>query len=427
MRNPVRRVASVAILVLVAGCASTGDEGATPTSVDPPAVVENSTSSSASSGSTTSSRSQPDTSAPAEETTTTETAAPPRPRLDRVELELVEVATLTQPVALAARFGSDDIYVVEQPGRIQRLDPDDEMRTILDISDEVSGGNEQGLLGLAFDHLGQDLYINYTDRAGATVVERLRLDADDTVSARETIIVVEQLRANHNGGHLAFGPDRQLYIGLGDGGGGGDPGRHGQDPTTLLGSMLRLDVSEDGEGYLIPGENPFVDAGADGRMEVFAWGLRNPWKYSFDPVTGDLWIGDVGQDRFEEVSVVRAADGGGRGANFGWNRMEGDQPFRDGTEPDDHVPPVVVYGQTGGRCSVTGGEVYRGSEITDLAGAYVFGDFCSGELFAVDAAEPETVTVLDVRVPEVTGFGVDNDGELYVMSRSGSVFRIVAA
>ncbi len=414
----------VALSVGLSACGSSGD-------LDSSAVVDSNQPTVVTTSSTTTTAAPPTSAEPADEvaptTSTASTTAPMelrRPELDRVELRLTEVAQLEKPIGMAARPGSDALYLVEQPGRIQRLDADGSVDEILDLGAEVSGGGEQGLLGLTFDDSGSRLYINYTDRAGTTIVQRLTLDGDE-VLVRETIVEVDQMRSNHNGGHLAFGPDGYLYIGLGDGGGGGDPGDHGQNPSTLLGSMLRIDVSGDGDGYVVPDTNPFVAGG--GAPEVFAWGLRNPWRYSFDPATGDLWIADVGQDLFEEVSVARAADGGGNGANFGWNEVEGNEPFGGGSIPSDHAGPIIVYGQSNGRCSVTGGEVYRGEAIPELAGAYVFGDFCSGELFAVDAAAPDQVTVLDAFVSQVASFGVDSDGELYALSRDGGVFRIEAA
>jgi glucose/arabinose dehydrogenase len=338
-------------------------------------------------------------------------------------LDLEPLVTLQRPVAVAADPQSRTLFVAEQGRQVVRLD-DGGATSVLDFRGELSSGNEQGLLGLAFSPDGAQLFTHHTDRAGDNVILRFDMvEGAPDPSTQVMVLRVPQLRSNHNGGHLAFGPDGNLWIGLGDGGGGGDPGDHGQNPGTLLGSMLRITPTDD--GYAIPAMNPFANGG-DGAPEVVMWGLRNPWRYSFDPATGDLWIGDVGQDRLEEVSVLRAADGGGIGANLGWNEMEGRDTYRRGIEPNDHHPPTVDYAQAGGRCSVTGGEVYRGAAIPQLVGAYVFGDFCSGELFALDSAldDPELL-VLDITVPEVTSFGVDADGELLVLSRTGTVSRIV--
>lgn len=366
------------------------------------------------------------TEAPTTSTTTTTTAAPEisSTPLDQVPLDLELVATLSQPIGLAARPGTNDIFVVEQAGRIVRL-PDGEADgadTTLDIRGTVTLGNEQGLLGLAFSADGQQLFVNFTDDRGNTNVARYDMSGNAADAAtREILLQVDQPRGNHNGGGLAFGSDGYLYIGMGDGGGGGDPGNHGQNPNTPHGAVLRIDVDTD-EGYRIPPDNPFVDGDSP---EVFVWGIRNAWRFGFDSVTDDLWIADVGQDRFEEVTVLRAADGGGNGANLGWNQTEGLETYRSGTIPDDHVAPVITYAH-GGRCSITGGEVYRGSAIPELYGTYVYGDFCSGEVFGYrvdDSASPEQLDVSNIS--ELSSFGLGSDGTLYVLSRTGGVFRIV--
>lgn len=353
----------------------------------------------------------------------TTTAMQPDAPIESIGLELELIASVTNPVAIAGRPGSPDLYVVEQRGRIVRLPNGvaEAADVAFDIRGSVSGGNEQGLLGLAFSPDGDELYVNYTDRAGDTIIARYDMvgPVSDPESA-EVLLTVDQPRGNHNGGQLAFGPDGYLYIGMGDGGGGGDPLGSGQNPDTLLGSILRIDVNTD-VGYAIPSGNPFA---AGPSPEIFIIGIRNAWRFGFDSATGDLWIGDVGQDRFEEVTVLRSGEMAG--ANLGWNEMEGLEPYRDGTEPEGHAGPIVAYAQTSGRCSVTGGEVYRGSDIPDLVGTYLYGDFCSGEVFGirVDGDEPSR---LDVPVvSELTSFGLDELGELLVLSRRGGVFRIVA-
>ncbi|MFT7476088.1 MAG: glucose/arabinose dehydrogenase [Verrucomicrobiales bacterium] len=268
------------------------------------------------------------------------------------------------------------------------------------------------------------LFINVTDRGGDTVISRFAMvDSVADVESEEVLLTIPQPRANHNGGQLAFGPDGYLYIGMGDGGGGGDPGDHGQNPKTLLGSILRIDV-DTAEGYIIPPDNPFSDGEAP---EVFVWGIRNAWRFGFDSVTGDLWIGDVGQDRFEEVTVLRAAEGSGNGANLGWNEAEGAEPYRGGTIPDDHVGPVIAYGHASDRCSITGGEVYRGDDIAELKGTYIYGDFCTGEVFGFRVDESTEPARLDLRaVSLLSSFGLDAAGEIYALSGSGGVFRIVS-
>lgn len=343
-------------------------------------------------------------------------------------LELVGEAR--SPVAIANRPGTADLYVAEQGGRVRRFEGGTGPASndiVLDLQGRVSGGSEQGLLGLVFSVDGERVYLHYTDRSGSSVIARYDMAANVAdVGTEEVLLVVAQPRNNHNGGHLAFGPDGFLYIGLGDGGGAGDPDRNGQNPATLLGSILRIDVSP-AEGYRIPSDNPFM--AGDGAPEAFVWGVRNPWRFSFDSATGDLWVADVGQDRFEEVTVLRAADGAGNGANMGWNELEGFEPFRGGTVPPGHVAPIATYAIASGRCAVTGGSVYRGSEIPSLVGTYVFGDFCSGELFGIDAAVDADGQMVSLDIPTVdqlSSFGVDEAGELYALSRAGGIFRIVA-
>lgn len=360
---------------------------------------------------------------PTTPTTSTPTTIPSVP-LEQVSLELELVATLRGPVGVAPRPGSADLYVIEQQGRLVRLPngSPDGADVSLDLRGTVSGGNEQGLLGVAFAADGETVFVNYTDRAGSTVIARFPMVGTiaDTERA-EVVLTIPQPRGNHNGGQLAFGPDGYLYIGTGDGGGGGDPELNGQDTNTQLGSILRIDVSGS-SGYTIPTDNPFVDGAAP---EVFIWGIRNAWRFGFDSATGDLWIGDVGQDRFEEVTVLRASDGGGNGANLGWNEVEGNEPFRSGTIPADHVAPVITYSHTSNRCSITGGEVYRGSAVPSLRGTYVYGDFCTGEIFGYrvdESAEPVRLGL--PAIDRLSSFGLDAEGELLVVSGGGGVYRV---
>ena len=395
----------------------TEDEAAVPetnatTTVEPTTTIEETTTTTATTTTTT--------------TTTTTVPEISTASLETVGLEVELVATLSRPVGIAPRPGSSDLFVIEQSGRIVRLPQGfaDGADTTLDLRGQLSGGNEQGLLGLAFDPAGERLYVNYTDGAGTTNIVRYDMAGNtaDAASA-EVLLAIEQPLANHNGGHLAFGPDGFLYIGMGDGGGGGDPFDHGQNPNTLHGAILRIDVS-DATGYSIPADNPFVDGAAP---EVFVWGIRNAWRFGFDSANGDLWIGDVGQNRFEEITVLRDADGGGNGANLGWNAFEGSEPFSGGDAPVGHVGPIVTYAHTGGRCSITGGEVYRGGDIPGLSGTYLYGDFCTGEVFGYRVDASATATRLDLpAISSVSSFGLDNGGVPYVISRTGGVFRIVA-
>ena len=300
------------------------------------------------------------------------------------------VSGLDRPLAVVeAGDGSGRLFVAEQGGRIRvvregQLRPD----PLLDISDRVlDGGSEQGLLGLAFSpRFVEDraLYVNYTDLDGDTVVARYRVRADDPERAdpasEEVVLTLAQPYSNHNGGHLLFGPGGMLWVGTGDGGSAGDPQGNAQDPQSLLGKMLRLDVSGGGKGYEIPDDNPFVgDSGT--RDEIWALGLRNPWRYAFDPVTGDLFIADVGQRQWEEIDVEGAASPGG--ANWGWNVMEGLHcDSSSGCDRTGLRLPAAEYPHSEG-CSVTGGVVVRGSGSPAVEGVYLFADFCSGRIWAL--------------------------------------------
>lgn len=354
--------------------------------------------------------------------------SPDGPVLADARIDLQQIADLEQPVALAVRPGNDALYVAEKVGRVVALrEGGGEPDVVLDITGEVSQGNEQGLLGLAFSPDGRFLYLNYTDVQGHThVTEFETLGEGFYLGSRRDVLFVPQPFPNHNGGNLAFGPDGYLYIGLGDGGSGGDPDGNGQSLQTLLGKMLRISPRpSEGDPYGIPSDNPFV--GQDGaRAEIWAYGLRNPWRYSFDRQTGDLWIGDVGQSEWEEIDVEPSASSGG--LNFGWDLFEGTVPYEGGSDDGDTVPPVYEY-PTGEGCAVTGGYVYRGEEIPELAGAYVYGDFCRGSLEAFvlrDGVATEQRPLGPV-VEGLASFGEDANGELYVLSLAGPVYRVVSA
>jgi glucose/arabinose dehydrogenase len=324
-------------------------------------------------------------------------------------LALITVARgLDSPVDLVAVPGSRDLAVVEKTGRVLllrngRIQP----RPLLDLRGQVSQGSEQGLLSIAFDpaYASDRLaYVDYTDLAGDTHVARL-----DTASGRlRTILGVHQPFANHNGGGLAFGPDGQLYVGMGDGGSEGDPQGNGQNRASLLGKILRLDVRQ-----------------PQPRPQLYAYGLRNPWRLSFDRATGDLWIGDVGQDRFEEVD--RLAAGTPPGSNLGWNAYEARSPYK--RQPIDRrrlVWPVTFYSHALG-CSISGGYVYRASAVPALRGRYVYGDFCSGRIWSigVHGGRPRLLDLPAVR--GLDSFGQDLDGELYAVTLDGRVLRFVTA
>jgi len=322
------------------------------------------------------------------------------------------------------------LFVVEKAGRIQIVDEQGRRaEPFLDIVDRVgSGGSEQGLLSVAFhpDYGNNGLfYVNYTNRNGDTVVSRYQVgeDPDRADPASEQILLnIGQPYQNHNGGQLQFGPDGYLYVGMGDGGSGGDPQNHGQNPATLLGALLRLDVDAGGEvGYAIPPDNPYV--GSDtGRNEVWAIGLRNPWRFSFDRETGDLYIADVGQNQYEEVNVAPA--GHAAPINYGWNIMEGLHCYGSDTcEQEGLYLPAVEYSHPEGGCSITGGYVYRGEQFPALSGNYFYGDFCTGRVWSFLSPDGEPRQVASVQ-GNITSFGQDALGELYLLTQQGQVYQI---
>lgn len=338
------------------------------------------------------------------------------------------------PIGLAPAPGGW-LIVNEQGGRAVALDPSNgETATTLDISDRTASGGERGLLGLVLhpDWPNDDrAFVHYSGSDGGTVLSEFHGSQADgappTLDPGSEVVLLTQAQpfGNHNGGQLAFGPDGQLWMALGDGGSGGDPLGSGQDPTTLLGSILRLDVSTAG-AYAIPDDNPFAD-GREGAREVYLFGLRNPWRFSFDAATGLLWIADVGQGAHEEVNRL---DPGDAGANLGWNTMEGAHCFqaRD-CSTDGLVLPVAEYGRDVG-CSVTGGHVYRGPAIDGLRGWYLMADYCSGRLMGVrsdtDASSVAAPLVLLETDARVSAIGADNRGELYVADlATGRISRIV--
>jgi glucose/arabinose dehydrogenase len=362
-----------------------------------------------------------------------------------VHLQLQKVVGgLDQPVGVtSAGDGTGRLFVIEQTGRIRIVENGKLLaQPFLDLHDKVSCCGERGLLGLAFEPgFGADathFFVDYTDPKGNTAVASVAVDPSNPdvadASSLAVILHVEQPFANHNGGGLAFGPDGDLYVALGDGGSGGDPQGNGQKTTTLLGKLLRLDVTSGSPdappAYTIPEDNPFPVGGAD-RAEIWAFGLRNPWRFSFDRQSGDLWIGDVGQGEWEEIDVGRASEGRGRGANYGWNVMEGRHCFAsDPCKQTDFVPPITEYDHSTGDCAVIGGYVYHGEAYPVLAGGYLFGDECSGRIRAIGAdgpAEQDPTILLDTNFT-LSSFGEDDDGELYVTDLAGgSVYRVTAS
>ncbi len=342
---------------------------------------------------------------------------------------------LVFPVDLTSPPGDSRLFVAEKAGRIRIIENGAVRPTpFLDISGQVgASGSEQGLLGLAFDPAyatNGRFVVNYTNLAGDTRISAFRVSADPNVAVaagEELILGVDQPFANHNGGQLAFGPDGHLYIGLGDGGDRGDPLKNGQSLATLLGKLLRIDL-RGGAPYAVPPDNPFA-AQAAARGEIWSYGLRNPWRFSFDRVTGDLYIGDVGQDRFEEIDVSPASSGAGHGDNYGWDVMEGDECFEpsSGCDRQGLVLPAVVYDHGDG-CSVTGGYVYRGSAIPALQGTYVYSDFCAGWVRSFRFSNGQVTDGREwptLEAGNVTSFGQDAAGELYILTAAGTVYRIV--
>ncbi len=360
---------------------------------------------------------------------------PPTPTPTPFELAVELVGNVDVPVQLTAPAGDARLFVATKGGTIRIFEAGALLPTpFLDISGIVHQNSEQGLLGLAFDPgyaTNGRFFVSYTSSADENVVASYTVSTADpnraNPVAEDIRLRVPQPRSNHNGGHIVFGPDGSLYVGRGDGGGGGDPDRNGQSTTTLLGKILRLDVSG-GTGYSIPPTNPFAGSSAS-RPEIWSWGLRNPWQFTFDRANGDLYIADVGQDEWEEVNVATAASGAGRAFNFGWNFMEGLHCYEpsSGCDMDGLTLPVLEYGHDDG-CSIAGGYVYRGSAIPELQGTYFYGDLCGTWIRTFRHAGGEATEQGDtgLDVGGIIAFGEDAAGELYILTTSGAIYRIVA-
>jgi glucose/arabinose dehydrogenase len=382
---------------------------------------------------------------PAEETT----APAPDTDLASLRIGLDKIADgFEQPLFVVGVPGANDLVVLEKTGlaRLVRAGAT-ASAPFLDLTKRVSTSSEQGLLGMAFSPGYADngrFYVNYTDTDGATVVSRFTARADRAgadLTTEEQLLRIDQPYANHNGGCVVIGPDGMLWIGMGDGGSGGDPQGNGQDPRALLGKMLRIDVGEsgtppNGEPYGIPDDSPFANPLTEedaGEPEIWALGLRNPWRFSFDRETGDLWIGDVGQSAWEEIDFVAApvAEAGAGALNFGWNAFEGTHSFPQGSsvivDPDRFTTPVIEFDRAAGQ-SVTGGYVYRGTRYPALVGVYLYGDYGTGRIWGARVGADgamETAELLDTDM-RVVSFGEDATGELYLVDFAGAVYRLTA-
>ncbi len=352
------------------------------------------------------------------------------------ELALVQAfpnLVFSSPVFLTdSNDGSNRLFVVEQQGLIrvfQNIAAVNSAETFLDIRGRVASGGERGLLGLAFhpDFASNGfLYVNYTSSIGGplrTVVSRFSANGNSADPGSEIILLeIQQPFTNHNGGMLAFDADGFLYVAVGDGGSGGDPSNNAQNRTVLLGKILRIDVDRQDPGlrYAIPSSNPFAGAGGGIRGEIFAYGLRNPWRFSIDSQTGQIWCGDVGQQDFEEVNLIES------GKNYGWRVMEGFHCFnpQSGCNQTGLTLPVVEYSHNGGNCSVTGGYIYRGASRPELTGAFIYGDFCSGNIWLLryDGQVRADSLLLDTDL-SISSFGKDEQGELYIVDIAGRIFR----
>ena len=406
MRRPTMLLAVVMGLTLVAACAQESPPPPPPLPVAPAPIVPEE-------------RSHDRGVDPAEDATP-EAPGPPSADLDLPALRLTEVVTLEAPIDTTV-LADGTVLVAERAGRVRVLDGAIPGRIVLDVSGRTSTDGERGLLSIEVAPWGDELFISLTDAGGDTLVEAHPLDGAEITGAPRTIYTTPQPFANHNGGPILFLPDGTLLVGLGDGGGSGDPLGAGQDRSTPLGSIVRLDVRE--RGVVVPRDNPFLDL-LDAAPEIAAYGLRNPWRMSFDRPRGELWIADVGQSAREEINRVTVEQL--LGANFGWALREGDAPFL-GEEPEDHVPPVYDY-QHGPGCSITGGAVYRGEAIPALIGGYVFTDLCHGELRILvrDGAEVDS-RALGVSGERVIGFGTDASGEILVLELGGRLLRLELA
>lgn len=341
----------------------------------------------------------------------------------------ITAGLLQSPIGIAnAGDGSGRLFIIEQAGTIRIAEQGKRLLAtpFLNIQDRVgANGSERGLLGLAFHPQYKQngyFYVNYTNKSGNSVVSRFQVSSSDTniadPASEKKILGVDQPFPNHNGGSVVFGPDGYLYLGFGDGGSGGDPLGSGQSLTTFLGKILRIDV-DSGDPFVVPIDNPFMEGNV--AHEIWVYGLRNPWRFSFDSATGDMYVADVGQNQWEEVDFLAAGSPGG--ANFGWDAMEGSQPY-EGSDSEAYVAPIAEYSHADG-CSITGGYVYRGAALPEWQGIYLYGDYCSGIIWGLyqDASGWKSEALFETGA-NISSFGVDESGEIYFSGYKGEIFRL---
>lgn len=418
---PQRSCSAIAALLLASACSNGSEPKAAPSTAPVSPATATTVARGTAPGTTTS-------------TTVARPATPTAADLAAVRIRLQTVVSgLSSPVAIAFRRSGASknspgtMYVAEKAGTLRAVvDGRASATAALDLGGNLSQGNEQGFLGATFSPDAAHLYVNYTDRNGDTNVDEFVMRGDRAdPSTRRRVFFVEQPYSNHNGGQVSFGPDGMLYIGLGDGGAAGDPHGNGQNLATPLGKILRIDPNVvGGAAQSAPRSNPFV-----GRPGAFTqnwmWGLRNPWRFSFDRATGDVWIGDVGQGEYEEIDF---APRGQQGINWGWNLREGNHRFA-GASPRGARDPIAETTHTDGNCAIIGGYVYRGSAIPALRGVYLFGDNCRPNIDGLVQRGGRAVAQRDmgIQVPDLTTFGEDGSGELYVAAREpGRIYRITS-
>lgn len=330
---------------------------------------------------------------------------------------LTKVTTVTKPTDIASRASDSGLYIAEQDGRVVRFDTKTKVKsTALDLTGRTGASGERGLLGLVFHPNGRFLYVNYTDDDGNTVVARYRMRADNTAdpTSRTVLFTLDQPYANHNGGGLAFGPGRRLYIGTGDGGSRDDPQRVALDRSSMLGKIIGVD--------------PLARNERSAAARIWSVGLRNPWRFEFDEEM-NLWVADVGQDKWEEVNLVRASAGSGRNANFGWSAYEGFARFNKDQTAKNHLAPVHVYAHGEDGCSISGGTKVRTPKLPALIGWYVYGDYCSGRITAIKVVGTKTTRVARLidNAGSVTAVRTVASGDIYVLTLAGDVSRLVAS